>query len=232
MDFGRAFQFFFQDPEWVKKVLIGGLFQLLTILLVGLPFVFGYEMRVLQRTWAGDPRPLPEWDDFGGFFRDGLKGLGLGLAYFLGALVVPGSLGCMLAMVGGAVSSGTGSDAAGGLVALGMVFLQVVGGIMVLIVALYFPAAFTRMTLYQRFGAGFEFRENWELIRRNPGNYAIAILIFLVSNFVAQLGIVLCCIGVFPASFWSNCVLGYVLGEVARNDAFLGRRAAAPTPGL
>jgi hypothetical protein len=223
VDFGRAFQFFFQDPDWVKKILIGGLFQLLAMILVGIPFVLGYEMRVLQRTWAGDPRPLPEWDDFGGLFRDGLKGLGLALVYFLGALLIPGSLGCLLAVAG----SASGSETLGGIAAVGMLLLQLLAMVMILVVALYFPAAFIRMTLYQRFNAGFEFRENLDLIKRNPGNYAIALLIFLVANFVSQFGVILCCIGIFPVTFWSNCVLGFVLGEVARGDVYIGQPASA-----
>jgi hypothetical protein len=228
VDFGRAFQFFFQDPEWVKKILIGGLFQLLAMILIGVPFVIGYQMRVLQRTWAGDPRPLPEWDDFGGIFSDGLKGLGLGLVYFLGALLIPGSLGCLLAVAG----SASGSDALGGIAAMGMLLLQLMAMVLLLVVSLYFPAAFTRMTLYQRFNAGFEFRENLELIKRNPGNYAIALLIFLLANFLSQFGCILCVVGIFPVTFWSNCVLGHVLGEVARNDAYIGQAAMAATPSV
>jgi hypothetical protein len=229
VDFGRAFQFFFQDPDWVKKILIGGLFQLLAVILIGVPFILGYEMRVLQRTWAGDPRPLPEWDDFGGLFRDGLKGLGLGAIYFVGAMIIPGSLACLLA-VG---ASATGSDAIGGIAAVGTLLLQLLAMLALLVVALYFPAAFTRMTLYQRFNAGFEFRENLDLIKRNPGNYIISLLIFLVANFVSQFGCILCIVGIFPATFWSNCVLGYVLGDFARRDVYIGQPApVAVTPGL
>ena len=59
---------------------------------------------------------------------------------------------------------------------------------MMLAVAVYFPAAFIRMTAHQRFNAGFEVRENVELIKRSPGNYFIAIAIYLVANFIAQFG--------------------------------------------
>ena len=34
----------------------------------------------------------------------------------------------------------------------------------------------------------------------------------MVTNFVAQFGILLCCIGFFPAAFWSMCVAGWALG--------------------
>src|SRR5437867_13015204 len=94
VDFGRAFQFFFQDPDWVKKALIGGGLYLagtLTLIVLGAglllyAIVSGYAMRVIQRAYAGDPRPLPEWEDYGGLLRDGLKMLALGVAYVLAVL--------------------------------------------------------------------------------------------------------------------------------------------------
>ena len=44
VDFGRAFQFFFEDPEWQKKTLMGSLLRPPVLILVGLPFLAGYGM--------------------------------------------------------------------------------------------------------------------------------------------------------------------------------------------
>ena len=66
IDLGRAFTFVTEDPEWVTKVLVGGLFALLSAILVGIPFVLGYWGRTLGNVAAGRPRPLPAWDDLGG----------------------------------------------------------------------------------------------------------------------------------------------------------------------
>ena len=81
VDFGRCFGFVVKDPDWIKKVLIGGAFVLLSMVIVGLFFVAGYWVRVLRRVAAGDPLPLPEWDDLGGIFSDGLKLVGAYFAY-------------------------------------------------------------------------------------------------------------------------------------------------------
>jgi len=37
-----------------------------------------------------------------------------------------------------------------------------------------------------------------------------------VARFASQFGLLLCCVGVFPAAFWSSLVLGYALGETVR----------------
>jgi hypothetical protein len=220
IDFGRAFHFYFEDPDWVKKTLMGSLFYVLAMLLVGAPFIAGYVVQVTQRAARGEPRPLPEWDDYGKLFMDGLQMIGLYLVHLLGAMVLPGSLGCLFAVVGGAASGK--SDAAGGVAAVGMILAQLMLGVVMLAVMLYFPAAYIRTAVSGRFGAGLEVRENIEFIKRSPGNYFLAIAIYVVTNFVAQFGILLCCIGFFPAAFWSMCVAGWALGEVARRDPVLG----------
>jgi hypothetical protein len=85
-------------------------------------------------------------------------------------------------------------------------------------VVLYFPAAFTRLAVEGRFGAALELDANWNFLKRNFSNYLLAIAAFLVANFIAQFGILLFCVGILPATFWSQCVGAYALGEVAYRD--------------
>ena len=218
IDFGRAFKFYFEDPDWVRKTITGGLFYLLAIVLVGLPFVAGYVIQVTRRTARGEARPLPEWENYGELFSEGLQMIGLYLLHILAAAVLPGALGCVFALVGGAASR---SNAAGGVAALGMMISQLILMVVMLAVAVYFPAAYLRTALSGRFSAGLEVRENIELIKRSPGNYFLAFAIYIVTNFIAQFGALACCIGFFPAAFWSMCVAGWAMGEVARRDPVL-----------
>lgn len=241
IDFGRAFSFYFEDPDWVKKTLIGGGLYLagtigLVLLGAGLllyAMVSGYAMRVMQRAYAGDPRPLPEWEDYGGMMRDGFKLLLLTLAHAAVFFGLPFLVILIMTTITGAAHS----DALSGLMALMILLIQLVSMLLALGLGVYLPSAVARMTLYQRLGAGFEFKENLALIKRNPANYGIALLIILLTHFVSQLGVILCCVGVFATSFWSVCVLGWVMGEVVRRDPLIGQPLApapdpAPTPGL
>ena len=83
IDFGRCFTFVTEDPNWVTKVLVGGLMALLTTVLIGIPFLMGYWGRTLKNVAAGVRHPLPEWDDLGGLFGDGLRLFGVQLVYLL-----------------------------------------------------------------------------------------------------------------------------------------------------
>src|SRR5262245_10705026 len=168
---------------------MGSLFYLLAMLLIGAPFVAGYVVQVTRRAARGEARPLPEWDRLGELFSDGLVIIGLYLVHFLAAFLLPGSIGCLFAVIGGAAS---GSDAAGGVAALGMMFAYLIFFVLLLAVLIYFPAAYIRTAITGRFSAGLEVRENIELIKRSPGNYFLALAIYWVTSFIAQFGIILC----------------------------------------
>jgi hypothetical protein len=65
-------------------------------------------------------------------------------------------------------------------------------------------------------GDGFAAREVLGFIRANVGNYLIALVIYLLASFLSQFGILLCCVGIFPAAFWSYMVLAVALGQAVR----------------
>ncbi len=217
LDFGRAFSFVPQDPEWIKKVLIGGGFTLLSALLVGIPFVFGYFSRTLRNVSEGSARPLPEWTDLGGIFNEGLRLAGVYLVYAFGAAVVAMIPGCLL-MAPAVLLSGSrrGSEAMAGLSALGIVAFYGLVMLASLALMVYLPAALARAALRGSFAAGFDWRANVEFIRQNLGNYLLSLVVYLVASVAAQFGVLLCCVGVFPVAFWAYLALAQALGETVR----------------
>jgi hypothetical protein len=218
IDFGRAFTFVREDPEWIKKLLIGGAFGLACALLVGIPFVLGYFARTLRNVAAGSgPAPLPEWDDLGGLFEEGLRLTAVYLVYALGALVVFGVLFAVLLLPAIATSgAGRAADAIGALSALGMLALYAIVMLVSLALAIYVPASLARTALRGSIGDGLAWRDNVEFIRANLANYALSLVGYLLASFVSQLGLLLCCVGIFPAAFWSYLVLAHALGQTAR----------------
>jgi hypothetical protein len=225
LDFGRAFQFVPEDPDWIKKILIGGLFSLLGMLIVGGIFIAGYFLELIRRVARGEPRPLPDWDDLGSFFAEGLRAVGVYLAHLLALMAIPLGLGCLVGLFAGGLSSLTSSHRAGDGVAaalgMGLMMLYVFLAFAMLLLLIYIPAAMVRLAMSRRFAAGFEFRENVEFIRRNLLNYVLAIVLYMLASFAAQFAVILCCVGVFPVSFWAVCILGWALGETARRDPLL-----------
>jgi hypothetical protein len=216
IDFGRSFTFVTEDPEWIKKVLIGGAFTLACALLVGIPFVLGYFARTLRAVASG-PRPaLPEWDDLGGIFDEGVRLAGVYLLLTLG--IVGGLILVFFVLLSPVLLSGGGrqSDAMGAfaslVIAVGYLAIMVVS----LALAAYLPAGLARAALERRASALLEWRANFELIRANLANYALSLVSYLLASFLAQFGVLLCCVGVFPAAFYGYLVLAGSLGETVR----------------
>src|SRR6185369_14629752 len=80
-DFVKPFAFVFEDARWINKVLLGGVFQLLSFMLIGVPFLLGYLAKLVRNVVNGVTLPLPEWDDLGEMFGEGLRLIGVGLLY-------------------------------------------------------------------------------------------------------------------------------------------------------
>jgi hypothetical protein len=222
VDFGRCFTYVTEDPEWIKKVLIGGVFALLSAVLVGIPFVLGYFGRTLRNVAAAAPRPLPDWDDLGGLFGEGLRLAVVYLLHVLGALAAVAALGCLAltpAMLAGGLRASDvhgPSEAIGALSGLALVAVYGFGMLVSLAVALYLPSALARAAVRDSIAEGFAWRENVAFIRANLGNYLLSLVIYLVAGVASQFGALLCCVGLFPAAFWSYMVAAAALGGTIR----------------
>jgi hypothetical protein len=197
----------------VQKILIGSLFTILSMFFIGGIFVAGYAARLVRRAAKGEPYPLPEWDDLGGMFSEGLSIVGAYLIHVIPAVLAFGIAFVPVILLG--ERDGEPSPAA--FVAL--MLLMLVAFVLLLALMFYFTAAFTRLAVEERFGAAFEVQENLAFLRRNVVNLLMAIVAFLAANFIAQFGILLLCVGILPATFWSQCVAAYALGEVAYRDS-------------
>lgn len=215
IDFGQPFTFVFDDPDWVRKILMGGLMYLLSFLLIGIFFVFGYCARLARNVAAGAARPLPEWDDWGNDFGEGLKLFLIVLIYYVPILII-----FLVAMGGGAllgaVADDTGADAAaavaGGMFSIGMCLLYGLA----LAVAVILPSALTLAVMRRSFSAAFDFSAVFGYIGQNVANYVLAIAVHLIAGFLAQFGFFLLCVGLLFTAFWAQLVTTHAFGQTYR----------------
>ncbi|MGA7617591.1 MAG: DUF4013 domain-containing protein [Thermoanaerobaculia bacterium] len=208
-DFGRSFAFVFEDPDWLNKILLGGLFYLLGVVIVGWFIVFGYLAALARNVIAGVERPLPEWSGIGDYFAEGLKLFAVGLVYLL-----PNFLLALMWFGLSVLFDASDSWRVSGPFA--MVLLALFSVPIVLIVYVTMPAALIRVVVTRRFSAAFEFGRVWDLIRFNAINYLLTIATYIIASFVGQLGFLLCCIGVFFTSFWGLVVTTHAMAQTYR----------------
>lgn len=204
-DLGKAFTFVFQDPRWLEKVLIGGLFWIATILLFGWFFILGYMARIVRNVAAGVDDRLPEWDDLGEMFTEGLKLFLVAFVWYLPIFLVMVPL-----MVWAIVFDEFGSPRMSELFAGCMVLTIVPLGLLITFVL---PAALVRTAVYRTVGAGLAIGPVFAFVRDNFVNFLLAFIVYLAANFIGQMGIVIFCIGVFFTSFWGMAVASHAYGQ-------------------
>lgn len=210
-DFAKPFSFVFDDPRWLNKILIGGLFYLLGFLIIGFFFILGYLARMARNVIAGVTQPLPEWDDLGEYFGEGLRLVGVVIIWILPLIAL-----ALLFVVPSIALSGLDNEAAqniGGCAAGSMWCLIFP---LSLAVTFFMPASLLFAVVEKRFGAAFEMGRIWTFIKANIGEYLLAIVIYFVARFLAGFGIILLCIGVIFTGFWSMVITSYAFAEVYR----------------
>jgi hypothetical protein len=230
MDIGKSFTYMMEDPNWIMKILIGGIVGLIPIVNFA---AYGYMLTVVKNVADGQPTPLPEWGDFGAHFMKGLYAFVGILVYFLPAIVLICCVSLLGVLAGGAASStsGSSSDAGGalaGLLSIVSLCLNCVLALYALVAGLTLYAPLTRFAMSNnQLSIFWDFRGNLDLIMKNLSNYVIAILIALVAGFIASFGIILCVVGYFFTLFWSMLVSAHVFGQFWRTT-----QGAAPAPAM
>ncbi|MGE0065005.1 MAG: DUF4013 domain-containing protein [Methanobacteriales archaeon] len=128
----------------LKKVVTLGALIILSGFILPMFLVYGYWLRVLKATIAGFDE-LPDFDEWGGMFIDGLKVLVIGIVY----MIIP-----MIFLVAGILSiSINPTDPTFGIISI------VIGVILAIIFALVEQIAIAHMAFNDRLGAAFQIGE-------------------------------------------------------------------------
>jgi hypothetical protein len=210
MDIGRSFTYVFEDQDWIKKILIGGVISFIPIVNFA---AMGYFIEALRNTAEERELPLPEWDDFGGKF---MKGLMTAIASFLYALPIMIVMGIVFGLTA-AIAGSLDGDAAEAVATICPLIGNCLLFVYMILFMLVLPAAVIQYALTEQFGAFFRFGDMIALIKANVGGYIIALLVSMVASLIAQIvGGIACGIGIFFTSVWAYLVSAYLFGNLAR----------------
>ncbi len=195
----------------MQKVLLGGLFMLASFFIIGAFFVYGYLARLVRNVIAGVANPLPEWDDLGEYFSEGLRLFCVGFVYALPLIVL-----MMVFMIPSIIAQSADNDSlrdlGGGVAACVWCLIFPLS----LAMALWLPGAMMFAVVERRFGAAFEFGQIAAFIKANIGNYLLAFVVWLVVRMIVPFGMILLCVGIVFTMFWSFVVAAYAFASVWR----------------
>ena len=216
MDFTRALTFPFEDDDWLSKLGLGLLINLIPI--IGNPLaVQGWSFRLAQAVKRGDPTPMPDWSDFGGKLGKGLMVWLASFIYQIPTVVVFCVLWAVFLLP---AMSGGNDDLAktlfGGASIIAVCCICVVI-LYAIAAALVYIAGYLRyMDNDSEFGTFFQFGDNIALMRENIGDFGMFILYIILATLIASVvsGITLG-IGSLLAGPFMMYFSGHLIGQLA-----------------
>jgi hypothetical protein len=227
MDIAKALTFITEDERWGEKLAVGvgimlisGLLAPVLIGIVGFLIVAGYCIRLLQNVRDGQPRPLPEWNQWSEDFVRGLKIFVVTFIWALPIFVVVVPLGV------GAALADSGREAAeifGGLILFGSISLTMLYGLVVAFLTPGFTIAFARD---EEIRSGLQLTEIWRWTQRHLGQILLIGIIYLAASFALSIvamvtGLLLCGIGLIATIPLSALVTmlfqHHLYGQLARD---------------
>jgi hypothetical protein len=213
MDIGKAITFPADDEKWFTKLIIGAIVTAIPI--VNFAWM-GYMIDILRNVMAGYDKPLPEWDDFGQKFLEGLLLWLASVIYGIPAFI----LMCIPAvMLGGGGAATEGADfqetVLGIFTGVGALFGCLII-LYTLLVSFYFPAVTVNFARKGNFGSCFEFSTIFGIVSADLGKYITAWLVAIIAGIVLGfvIGVVSVALGILPCIGWILALIFSAIGGV------------------
>jgi hypothetical protein len=163
------------DDNWALKILIGGILGLIPIVNF---LVFCYLLKSARNAMENIDG-MPEWDDLGNMFIQGLAGVIITLIYMIIPIII------LFMSVGGVILSTLSGDVAtiiaGVGAALGALLLAL---LLILVIGFVLPMALVMYVKEGSLGAAFRFKEVLSRIRSVFGDYLVVYLVLIILHFL------------------------------------------------
>jgi hypothetical protein len=185
---GRVFSFMFEDKNWLVKIILGAVFNLLTLVLIGIPFILGYLLELAKNSSEGKELPLPEWDKLGDKFIRGLI-----YAIILIIYSIPGTILSFIPCV-----------------------KYCFGPLYFLALAFVIPYITVKYARTGNFEDVFRFNELFDFVKKNINELIIVVLLTIALEIIACFGILALVVGIFFTAFWADLGIYYLYGQVYR----------------
>lgn len=228
----RAYNYIFENPNWITTVLMWSLCALAAGFIPILPYllIIGHMFEMVESLYHSGGKRYPDFDfnRFSEYLGRGIWPLLVGLIAMLPLFVlIYGGMIAVVLAAGGAAAAG-GDE-------LGPVLAVVVGllgffGVMALTlgVGLFLQPMMLRAGLQQEFGAAFDFGWALDFIKRTWVELILSMLFLQLTGMVLQIiGLLALCIGIYPAMSLMMMAQAYMLYQLY---ALYLSRGGTPVP--
>jgi hypothetical protein len=186
----------FHHPKWEGKVVVLALLCLAGFFLPILPWlpVLGYAAEIMRRASNGEGDPdLPEWEDWGRLFLDGLRIGGAALVAILPLILVfICGFSAYFASLLGVIMENSDSRSASipAFIFAGnsfFILMMICGLLLTLLIFIPLPAALVHVAHKRSFAALFDVSGWWRVFSANIGGFLIGILLLWAVSFMMQI---------------------------------------------
>ena len=224
MDIGKAYTFMTKEEGWVGKILIAAVAYAFSFLILPYFILVGYQLGVMRNVIKGRDRTLPEWQEIGPMFMDGLYVIIAQFVYTLPTwLLFCLSYGFFLipAFAEGDVDVQTGFE---GIALAGYFVMLCVIILLGIALAFVIPAIYIHYVRTEDFGALFRVGEVLTIARENLVDILLTILAAIGAGIVLAvlfgISIITICgpfILMFVGPVWLMLANGHLYGQIAAN---------------
>ena len=242
MNIGKSFSFVFDDKQWISKLGLGAVIALVPIL----NFAWsGYMVGIIRNVMNNESEPLPNWDDLGKKFNDGLLLTVAGIVYSLPMLVViclPMSFMIVPAILSGNTDTQALAQAIAGVGSALFFCLLCAFVIYAIVLSVVYPAILVIFAREGTLASCFKFRDVFDLIGKNTSPFFTAwIVSFLaglavgfvsgilqvVVNIIPCLGQIVSFVLAIGIVIYTTIIYAHLFGQFG-NMAFGQDRSVAP----
>jgi hypothetical protein len=174
----------YPTSNWTKVFILGVIF-VASFLIIPIFLAIGYLFRIIKATFAGIDE-LPDFDDLGDMFVDGLKVFVVGVAYAIPLIIISAIISAIFGIsYNSAVNLGTFT----GFNVFALATAYIIYFVIAIFIGLIEYMAIANMALYDgELGAAFKFDEILNRIARiGWSKYIIWYIVMVVLGFIAAL---------------------------------------------
>ncbi len=217
MEYGLAFAYIRNDPDWLKKLAIAAAISLIPI--IGPVILLGYGLGVTRhviQAGAEAEGALPAWGDWGRLIRDGVMGVIIQAGYALPLLLLVICLGLPAALFPTALQEQPAEVASTVTIVLSLCAacpILLAG----LVTAMTIPAALGRFAVDGDLAGAFQVGQVFQSVRAKFGVYLITLILTgLATSLLPLLGALACGVGALAGFAYATLAAAHLYGQAYR----------------
>lgn len=217
--FSEIIKYPFQDPQWFSRLCLqGAVLFLFTFTFIGIPFAIGFMIRCIQKGISGD-QTLPDWSEWGTFWKLGWKAFAVNLVYMAPLFAVWLLVGLCVLVIALVVNANSDLEPLSAFAVLLGIFAYGITMIYSLLMMLVQPALLTAAAIGKTFSESIRLKMFLPYIKANIANILIGIAIIYLASMIATFGMFVFFIGIFFTIGYSYAVTGYTYGSIYRHSS-------------